>query len=334
MYSEKKLLHLKQKEYKQGSLRTISLDTTAKCNMNCSHCYAETFAKVEPVDIDILKKALEETYDLGVHHYILQGGEPIVDKDRLERIINMLHPDEAYINVVSNGWAMTRDCIRWLKSLKVDKIAFSLDSGIEEEHDANRKKGSFRRVLEAIDNVIAEGLFTSISTVVTHESLYSKGFKAALGFARAKEIRMDVQIAMPVGRWDGKKEYLITPEDAKYIKKLQIECPILPNGQRMINRDVFNFGGKDHCPAGTEFMAITVDGNFLPCNFCQYTIGNIKAKSLNTMRNDLLKNKWFNSKHPICLLGEDDGFFEEYVMPYVSQEKPLDAYKIFGLLGG
>jgi MoaA/NifB/PqqE/SkfB family radical SAM enzyme len=329
VYAEKKLLQKRQKEYRSGNLRTIALDVTSRCNLKCPHCYAETFSNVEPVDLSLLQKVFDEAYDLGVLHYVLQGGEPIIDKERLEQIIKMMHPDETYINVVSNGWGMSRECIRWLKSLKVDKIALSLDSGIETEHDSNRGNGSWRKVLQAIDDVLSEDLLTSISTVITRQSIHSEGFTKALELARSKKIRIDVQIAMPVGKWDGKKEYLITQKDASYVKRLQHEYPLLPNGQRMINRDIFNYGGLDHCPAGSEFVSITANGNFLPCNFCQISLGNIKDSSLADMRNYLLEFEWFRGKHPVCLIGEDEQFIDRFIMPYVNNAKPLDAYEIF-----
>ena len=73
----------------------------------------------------------------------------------------------------------------------------------------------------------------------------------------------------------------------------------MENGQTMVKRDLYR-GEKVCCPAGTEFMAITVDGNFMPCNFIQATLGNIKDKSLKEMRMDLLKSEWFCKEYPYC----------------------------------
>lgn len=330
MYALKNKLHEREKVYKPGNLRSIALDVTGKCNMHCEFCYAETFAQKEPVALDILQKALEEAYEMGVCHYILQGGEVCADYDRLKKIIAMIHPDETYINIVSNGWGMTREKIEELKALQTDKITFSLDSGIESEHDESRMPGGYQRVLAAIDMVKEAGLLTGISTVVTHESLYSEGFQKAYEIAKDKGIRFDVQIAEPVGKWDGNKECLITPEDAAYIYNLYQNSPIMDNGQTMVKRDLYR-GDKVCCPAGTEFMAITVDGNFMPCNFIQATLGNIKDKSLKEMRNDLLKSKWFCEEYPYCILGECDKYFEEVVEKYKEIDKPLDAYEVFSL---
>ena len=330
MYSEKPKLHTREKVWKLGNLKSISLDVTSRCNMNCNHCYAKTFRDVKPIELDILKKALEELYEIGVFHYVLQGGEAITDSERLEAIINMIHPDETYINVASNGWGMTPDKIRWLKELKVDKISFSLDSGIEEEHDASRSRGSFKRVLEAIDDVIKEGLDVSFSIIITHNSLKSDGFKKAYEFAKKKRIRMEAQIAEPVGNWDGRKDILITKEDAKFIKELDVNSPKTTDGRNMVKRDIYR-GNEDYCPAGTEFMAMAPDGEFLPCNFLQFSLGNIKGKSIKEMRDALLTSKWFNKKYRHCLVGENEEFIDSYVMPHVGKQKPLDANKIFKL---
>jgi MoaA/NifB/PqqE/SkfB family radical SAM enzyme len=330
MYAEKPLLHARQKAQVAGSLRTIALDVTSHCNMTCPHCYAETFNRVEMIDLDTLGVALEEFYRLGVCHYVLQGGEPITALKRLEFILRHCHPDETYINVVSNGWSMDRDRIRWLKDLKVDKIAFSLDSGIEAEHDANRLPGAFNRVLAAIDDVQAEGLLASISTVVTRTSLYGEGFRRAYDIARAKGIRLDVQIAEPVGKWDGQTDLLIRPEDAAWIKRLRAEAGTTATGQPMINRDIY-CGDCDHCPAGVEFMSLTADGQLLPCNFLQFTLGRVGDKPIADMRADLLRSPWFRGTVENCLCGENDDFIARYIVANKDRPKPLDAYALFDL---
>jgi MoaA/NifB/PqqE/SkfB family radical SAM enzyme len=330
MYNEKSALHQRQKGHRMGQLRTVSVDVTPKCNMSCPHCYAETFRNSTAVDLKVMVAALKEFHDLGVFHWVLQGGEPIVDATRLEAILLGCYPDESYITVVSNGWEMTKDRIHWLKQLKVDKIAFSMDSGIPHEHNATRLPGSFEKVCNAVDNVLAAGLFTSVSITVTRTSLYTQGFKSALEFAKSRKIRVDIQIAEPVGKWDGKKDLLIRPEDAAHLKKMQMELPTLPNGQSAIHRDIFA-GNRDHCPAGTEFMAISSDGNVLPCNFLQYTLGKIGELSIKQMRDAIISSQWFDGKRPNCILGEDNTFIDSFIMPHKDKPKPINAYTVFDI---
>ena len=331
VYSEKPKLHMRQKAYREGNLRTVIFDITSKCNMHCPHCYFNTFRHTKPVPLEKLERPFQELYEMGVYHFILGGGEPIMDFERLEKIISVTHPDESYINILSNGWFMTPENIQELRELKVDKICFSLDSGIKEEHDMNRKMGSYQRVLQAVDDVAKAGLFASITAVPTHESLYSEGFRKLLEIAKEKQVRLQIDIAMPVGGWDGREDVLLTPEDSAYLRKLSNNNPLASDSHPLIKRDLYRTDGEDRCRAGTEAMYISVDGELTPCNFLQFSLGNITERSIREMREDLIKNDWFNGKHIKCLCGENKEFFERFIKPNTSIPKPLDAYEVFGL---
>jgi MoaA/NifB/PqqE/SkfB family radical SAM enzyme len=332
VYKEKPILHRRESLHVSGELRTVSIDVTSKCNMACKHCYAEPFLRKKEIDLISLKRTMDELYDMGVFHYVLQGGEPIVDKIRLEKIVEMCRPEESFLTLVTNGWEMSRENILWLQRIGIDKLAFSLDSGIESEHDLNRREGSFKRVLQAIDETVDIGLDVSVSTVVTHQSLYSESFNKVYELLKEKRLRFDVQIAEPVGKWDGRADLLITKEDALYIKRLQKESPKTWNGRDMIKRDIY-CGDCDHCPAGKEFMAISADGNLLPCNFLQFTLGRIdKIESIRKARQDLLSSPWFKNIYGECILGENKDFIDEFILSNVEKEKPLCAYKAFNLL--
>lgn len=330
VYALKPLLHARQQAYSAGQLRTLAIDVTPVCNLRCSYCYAETFVKSEPLELEAYQRTLEEAHQMGVFHYIFQGGEPILAPQRLEALIGFCHPESSYLNLISNGWAMTHERIAWLKDLHVDKITYSLDSSFPEAHDAVRGKGSHQRVLQAIDATLAAGLLCGISTVVTRESLYSQGFQQLYDFALSKDLRFHIQIAEPVGKWDARTDLLMRPEDSAYIERLYQQAPCLGNGQKLVHRDIF-CGSSSHCPAATEFMSLSTDGECLPCNFLQFSLGNIRDHSLGAMRAAILDHPWFSDDHPHCICGEDTDFIQQYILPYAGVPKPLNAYAIFGL---
>lgn len=329
-YSKKTKLHKREEMYKFGNLKSIVLDVTNKCNMHCPHCYVDPFLKDKTLPLKDLAGPMQELYEIGVSHYVLAGGEPIVDFERLKAIISMTHPDETYLNVLTNGWDMNKKNIQELKKIQVDKICFSLDSGIEEEHDNFRMKDSYRRVLEGVEHVLEEGLIASVMAVVTHDSLYSEGFKKLKEYVDQKQIRFQINMAMPVGKWEGREDILLTPEDLKYIRRLERDSKIGSDGDPLVKREVF--GETDnYCKAGTEKMAITASGEFLPCVFLQFSLGNIKDKSIRKMRKDLLKNDLFGKIQNHCLCAEDKEFREKFINPYSGVQKPLNAYQIFDL---
>lgn len=339
MYKDKIKLHKRQEEYKRIlaitkdktklPLKSVALDVTSLCNMSCPHCYADTFMNNKMIDLKLVKKALDEFYELGVFHYILQGGEAINDKKRLEFILDNCYIDETYITIVSNGYKMTKDMIAFLKGKGVDKLAFSLDSFDEKKHDAWRMEGSYKRVMQAIDDTLESGLFCSVSTVVTRGGgVHTENFKKIVDFVVKKGIRLDTQIAMPVGKWDGVESCLITEQDAKDLKKLSLDLGRMDNGQYYITRDLYSDDG-DSCPAAVSFMSLTADGHLLPCNFLQFSLGNIQDISIREAREKLMKSQWFCGKKETCLCGEDKEFIKKYIVAYKDQPKPLKAFEVF-----
>ena len=260
----------------------------------------------------------------------MQGGEAIFDKKRLDFILNNCHIDESYVTIVSNGYYMNKETIKYLKNKGVDKISLSLDSFDETIHDSGRMQGSYKKVMQAIDDILESGLLCAVSTVVTHNDGggLSQDYKNIVDFAVKKGIRIDTQIAMPVGEWDGQTENLITKEDAKDIKNFSLITGKMPNGQYYITRDLYTTKG-DFCPAAVSFMSLTADGEILPCNFLQFSLGNIKDTSIKDARDKIMKSPWFSGKSKLCLCGEDKKFINEYIVKNKEKIKPLNAYELF-----
>ena len=325
VYNQKHLLHRKQKNHRTGRLRTVALDVTGLCNMRCGFCYAEPFKQATPIADDIMVALLNELHAMGVFHYVLQGGEAILDKSRLDLILKHCHPEESFLTLVTNGWQIDCETVQWLAERGLDKICFSLDSGLVDEHDASRQAGSYQRVLEGLARVKAAGLQASLSTIVTHQSLYGPGFQALLSLAQSHRVRLEIQIAQPVGLWDGKRDMLIHEKDAAYIKALQTQFPALANGQQQVHRDLF-CGACDHCPAGAEFLSISVDGHVFPCNFLQFSFGRIDQRPIGEIYNDIIQVPWFQAREPQCPPGENSVFFDQYIAPFTDLRKPLAGH--------
>ncbi|MCB1049035.1 MAG: radical SAM protein [Acidobacteria bacterium] len=325
MYARKPSLHQKQRNHKPGHLRTVALDVTGLCNMTCSFCYAEPFKKATPLSDAQMQTLLAELHRMGVFHYVLQGGEAILDKRRLALILNHCRPEECFITLVTNGWHMDEATVKQLTEWQVDKICFSLDSGLPHEHDQSRQEGAFQRVIDGLERVKAAGLLASLSTVVTHQNLHSPGFESLLVLAQTHQVRLEIQIAQPVGLWDGKREGLITAEDAAFIKDLQSLLARLPNGQNQIHRDIY-CGICDHCPAGAEFLSISVDGHVFPCNFLQFSFGRVGQKPIREIYAEITQIPWFQAQEPRCPPGESRVFFDQYIAPFVHLKKPLAGH--------
>ena len=88
---------------------------------------------------------------MGLSRFVITGGEPLVMKD-FDEVVVVIDPDKHYVITDTNGWFLDDVRAKHIKSIGVEKVQLSLDSFVENEHDDFRnRKGSYKRVMRAID---------------------------------------------------------------------------------------------------------------------------------------------------------------------------------------
>lgn len=62
-------------------LTDLHVRLVAKCNLNCKHCYAsDWFVRADQLDVDLVCKAIDQAYELGLKKVTLTGGEPTLHR--------------------------------------------------------------------------------------------------------------------------------------------------------------------------------------------------------------------------------------------------------------
>jgi MoaA/NifB/PqqE/SkfB family radical SAM enzyme len=325
---------LHHKVSRKPRLRSADIMVTGRCNFKCTHCYAAGWTDKEAVELEVVERAIKELISLGVFHFILQGGEPLTEPERLKAIIRMCRPERSFINVVTNGYLLTPDVIRELKALGVSKIAVSIDSGIAEEHDRFRNQmGSWERAVWGLAEIRRAGLQTGISTTISHVNLHSEGMEKLFAFAVENRYRININAANMSGRWEGCTDVLLTEADTEYLLDRHLKETLDVHSQSLIGRDVFLHHGLVGCPAAKEQVSISATGDVFPCVFLHIALGNIRDQSIRSMVEGILQNPFFRRWNDKCLGAEDKEFIARYVEPYFKQPKPLNGRKVFGIDG-
>ena len=130
-------------------------ELTLACELRCLHCGSHAGAQRESeLSIEECRRLADELAALGCEKVTLGGGEPTLHPAWHE-IGRRLSDQGVRVNVISNGWAWSQDRLEQARYAKLTNVAFSLD-GLEQAHDAVRRKDSFRRVVAAIDLCVAE----------------------------------------------------------------------------------------------------------------------------------------------------------------------------------
>jgi len=152
---EKIVRLLKWAEGKKASPFTLDINPTDKCNFRCIHCWQRAFKKIDSSYelsdeklIDVTKQALK----LGVEEFeITGGGEPMMRREVVLRIMEMIKKKGKFGNITTNGSLFDTNSLKKVVKIGWDRITFSLEGPNAESNDAVRGEGNFERVLKVIE---------------------------------------------------------------------------------------------------------------------------------------------------------------------------------------
>lgn len=282
--------------FKKPPLRYVDFSIGFACNLRCQHCFATTLEDNtrRTMKIEDYKRVAEECMRLGTVNFSFQGGEPLLYKE-LPEIISVCKPHMNLISVTTNGILLEKEKLLWLKTMGVDILTVSLDSGIAEEHDRFRGlEGAFNKTIKGIKLALKKGFNVTIGTVITHQSLYSEGLKRLLELV--KEMRLITYLILPVraGRWADEKDIFMTDEDMEYILKLTKSSSYIRTDFQA------NLGGYG-CGAVKEILYLTPYGDVLACPFLHSPLGNIFEESIIEIRAKALRDAVFSKYYDKCI---------------------------------
>ena len=265
--------------YKPPMLMVIS--PTMRCNLLCKGCYAGEYTKKEDLDFKTVDRVISEAKKLGTYFITISGGEPYVWPDLLR--LFKKHSD-VYFQTYTNGTLITKELAKKLAKLGNVAPAISVE-GFEEETDARRGKGTFKKVMQAMDNLKEAGVMFGFSATPTRSNSDLLASNEFLDFYINKGCYFGWYFQyIPIGLKPD-ANMMATPEQRKklyeWLRKIRNKKPIFIG-------DFWNDGGYvGGCMAGggcnynsTGYLHITCNGNVEPCVFTHFAIDNIKNKSL------------------------------------------------------
>jgi len=259
---------------------SIELEITARCNLNCRHCYINlpadnSSAKAAELSLAELKALIDKAAALGALWALITGGEPLLRKDFTE-IYLYLKKKGFLINLYTNAALLGKDHIDIFEKYpprKIEVTVYGVTEGIYEK--ITRTPGSFKKFLRGLSLLEQSGINFGLKAMALRTNL--KEFDAIIKFCRDRSrnpIRFDPFLHL---RYDGneerneeiKKERLKPGEiselekgDKERTLKLKNECSRLIIPERESNVDIRLFG----CGAGQKSCAISYDGLLRLCS--------------------------------------------------------------------
>lgn len=191
------------------------------CNLKCKHCYLSCMPVTKPkfLGTDKIKAALEIAREENLSGIYLNGGEPLMHPE-INNIIRM-SLKITNVTILTNGLMLNDKKTRFLRQIEKDhdnEIVFriSLDHYIEEKNDDVRGRGSYRKTVSGIENLIRNGFNPIISAVNVwneEEESFKSGFYNLFKKIGFEPEELNVKIIAPIKTGEFAKNFTAYEED-------------------------------------------------------------------------------------------------------------------------
>ena len=153
-----------------NGLSFLWLEITAKCNLFCSHCYAESGPQADlygNMTYDDWRRVLDEAAELGCRSVQFIGGEPTMHPQLDDLLDHANHRGFEFIEVHTNATRLGRELVGCFQRSGVHVgTAFYSDDPVVHEH-VTQGKGSWQRTVAGIETALAAGLPIRVGVVET-----------------------------------------------------------------------------------------------------------------------------------------------------------------------
>lgn len=263
------------KKYGINPPNHLVISPSMACNLKCFGCYAWKYPKKNELPYDICNKVIDQANDIGIYFFVITGGEPFYWEhlfDFLER-----HND-CFFQIYTNGQFIDESAAKKLADLGNAVICISVE-GLKEETEARRGKGTWEKIMRAMDLLKENGVLFGYSVTAVrgnNELIVSDGF---FDFFIEKGCFLGWYFNyIPTGK-DPDLNLMPTPEQRDYRRRRVLEIRKTKN---IIPIDFWNDGPLVHgCMAGGKnYMHVNVNGDVEPCVFIHFAVDNVKDKSL------------------------------------------------------
>ena len=259
---------------------SFDLEITARCNMNCRHCYinlpaGDKDAQARELTTEEIMAIARQAVDMGAMWCLITGGEPLLRPDFPEIYMGLKRLG-LLVSVFTNATLISDEHIELFKKYPPRDIEVTVYGVTRETFEAvTGRRGSFELFMNGMDKLKESGVRIRLKAMAIRSNLHEQEAIAAFCRERTKDyFRFDPQLHL---RFDGNPERneeiraeRLTPEqvvaleeaDEKRINAMRKNCDTLIN-------EKFTHYGCDHlfhCGAGNGSFDVSYDGRFRLCN--------------------------------------------------------------------
>ena len=259
----------------------VTWEMTYNCNLTCIHCLSDSGARrTGELSTDACRRVIDDLSVMRVFQLNIGGGEPFMRPDFLD-LMDYAHEKGMVTCISTNGTLIDRHIARRLDHPLV-YIQVSLDGATPASNDPIRGKGSFHKVLLALDHLRKRDIEVSINTVLTRLS-YPE-LDALVDLAAAYGAKLRVSRFRPSGR--GKRSWarlnVSADQMLRFSDWLDRHLGVSTGDSFFsVTTEERRTLGLNMCGACKMTCCISPEGGLYPCAFLQeddFRAGNLPAE--------------------------------------------------------
>ena len=196
--------------------RLVFWETTAACNLDCSHCRREVGSGASPIGeltTSEAERLVDEIASWGRSVLILSGGEPLLRSD-IFHLAERASTQGLIVALASNGTLIDAAVADRIRGAGISRVSISLDGAEAEVHDAFRRQpGAFAAALSGIEVLRKAGVPVQINVTVARHNVGRLNEMVALA-KRLGAVALHFFLLVPVGcGLEIAEEQAISPEE-------------------------------------------------------------------------------------------------------------------------
>ncbi len=270
---------------KEPNIEWAWIEITKKCNLQCIHCYENSsYFQKDIMSFKNFKKVIDNLMNENITNIQLIGGEPLLLKENLFKMLDYSISKINYIEIFTNGTLLSDNHITYFKKNNIH-LALSLHSYIEEEHEKiTTVKGSFTKTIATIKKLQKNDIPFRIATIEVKGIDIGKPQNNEIKINKPDLVRLSGRANLNMYSRDMLKKKIITKE--KFRKPINIKYV-----SSSINTHNC-FGYKIYIDTNLNVYPCVMERDFIH--------GNIKENTIREILNDdilqLSKNKIENCR--------------------------------------
>jgi len=278
---------------------SVLWDITGACELSCVHCCNSSGGDggTDLSDAEALDVA-RQLVDAEVVHVCISGGEPLLRRPLLERILPLFAEHRVIVTVVTSGFGFTAADADLLIDNGV-RVSVSLDGARPETHDRLRgRQGSFDQAVSALRLLAGRVPTLKIMSVATRANAGEFGDIVDLAVATGNVYAVEAHLMVERGRALANRNLQLTPADRRGLMET-----IAARAEKYGNRPicVFNdptLGLRRLLRSGrpTFGIVIAADGTVLANPWVPVTFGSLRRTSLAHLWREGLDNCWCDGR--------------------------------------